>query len=320
MDVRNLGSPFFVMKGEVTENCGEDSYTTGCVEDQFYYQGVFDGCGGLGARTYAQLHGHTGAWAASRAAGMTTDRFMHEGKLRFLAEDGPALQRELAEDFKKLKNAYTENGGITIRGSLSRSFPTTAAIAAIRPETNNTILCEFLWAGDSRGYILDQYGLSQVTRDDIDSDADALENLKQDGRLVNTINADVSFEVHVRQVRLNLPSVVITATDGGFSYFETPMNFEAALLATLRQANVPEEWEEGMNALLRRKAGDDFTLAISCFGFADFTQVKNYFYNRFTALTNTYGIHSDKADYETLKKLWEDYKRSYYRWDGRCQS
>ena len=35
MDVRNLGSPFFVMKGEVTENCGEDSYTTGCVEDQF---------------------------------------------------------------------------------------------------------------------------------------------------------------------------------------------------------------------------------------------------------------------------------------------
>ena len=27
MDVRNLGSPFFVMKGEVTENCGEDSYT-----------------------------------------------------------------------------------------------------------------------------------------------------------------------------------------------------------------------------------------------------------------------------------------------------
>lgn len=251
---------------------------------------------------------------------MTTDRFMHEGKLQFLAEDGPALQRELAEDFKKLKNAYTENGGITIRGSLSRSFPTTAAIAAIRPETNNTILCEFLWAGDSRGYILDQYGLSQVTRDDIDSDADALENLKQDGRLVNTINADVSFEVHVRQVRLNLPSVVITATDGGFSYFETPMNFEAALLATLRQANVPEEWEEGMNALLRRKAGDDFTLAISCFGFADFTQVKNYFYNRFTALTNTYVIPSDKADYETLKKLWEDYKRSYYRWDGRCQS
>ena len=51
----------------VTPTGGEDSFMRSLGADSAIV-GVFDGCGGLGARTYPGLGKHTGAYLSARAA------------------------------------------------------------------------------------------------------------------------------------------------------------------------------------------------------------------------------------------------------------
>ena len=55
----------FVMCSDAYEGEGEDSYCCSYDEDAALI-GVFDGCGGLGARQYDKYDNHTGAYMASR--------------------------------------------------------------------------------------------------------------------------------------------------------------------------------------------------------------------------------------------------------------
>ena len=66
----------FVVSGEMIENNGEDNFcclSGGCSS----IAAVFDGCGGLGAKTYAGFQGHTGAYVSSRLmSGAVYDWFL----------------------------------------------------------------------------------------------------------------------------------------------------------------------------------------------------------------------------------------------------
>lgn len=315
MNLQEELSAAFLVHGEVIADCGEDNYTMGSGSDSFYYIGAFDGCGGLGAQQYEKLRQHTGAWAASRLAALTTDQFVQSGRLQFQETDGAALQQLMFQKLQAAKAACTEAGGIQIGGSLRKSFPTTVSIVAMQPLAQHALQCEFLWAGDSRGYILDQQGLSQLTRDDLDADVDAFENLQQDARLVNLANADRAFTVHCRQLTVQQPALILTATDGGFAYFKTPMEFEYVLLETLHQAHSPQDWEQRLDTILKSQAGDDYTLLIAGFGFRSFQQMQQHFDNRLAALKKRYIFPSVDAAPDVLQALWLHYKKSYYRWD-----
>ena len=75
-----------------------------------------------------------------------------------------------------------------LKGNLMKEFPSTLSLVLIAPWKSNALVTEFIWAGDSRGYILDSSGLHQVTVDDI-ANTDALENLSEDAPMKNVISA-----------------------------------------------------------------------------------------------------------------------------------
>ncbi|MCD7959428.1 MAG: hypothetical protein LUF89_08135 [Ruminococcus sp.] len=315
-NLQDLASPLILAHGDVIPNQGEDSYACDYVDAQ-YYQAVFDGCGGLGSQTYPQLgNHHTGAWITSREAAKVTWNFFQKQKLQFKeAEDAAAYQKALSSALRELKQKCTKDGGVQIGSSLQKSFPTTVGMIVACLTERNKLLCEALWAGDSRCYIMDQYGLAQLTIDDVDASHDAFENLKNDSRLLNLANADTDFQIHAHCCHIKLPVVLICLTDGGFVYFDSPMDFERVLLETLLSANNPQEWENHLGQAIKKCAGDDYTLMIMSVEFDSYLEMKNYFFNRFVSLKNNFIQPSKNADEETLKKLWEQYKASYYRWD-----
>ncbi|MGN0585136.1 MAG: hypothetical protein ACI4JD_06755 [Ruminococcus sp.] len=301
-----------VVYGEVRQGMGEDCFTRRTIDDATRYFGVFDGCGGLGAKRYENVSNHTGAWIASRVAAAAVDLFAEKEKFRFDENTGLYLQMKIEEVLKGVKERYTSNTGVQVGGSLSKSMPTTVCVAAAEVR-NSKLLCDFFWAGDSRAYTLDQYGLCQITRDDIDTNADdAFENLREDGRLTNVANADSRFTLHRRTIEMDMPKLVICSTDGGFAYFNSPMEFEYVLLDTMQSSRTPEEWSKQLDNVLHLVAGDDYTVIIEAFGFSDFNMMKSYFYNRLKGLKSRYIIDSNDPSEEELRRLWQAYKPSYY--------
>lgn len=304
----------FVVSTEAEMGYGEDSYTVGNL-DEFCYIAAFDGCGGSGARKYPLLNNRTGAWLASRACSDSLERFIADGKFNFSSESTDALEKYIFSQLNYLKTQCSQEGGLRIGGSMIRSMPSTISIVSAKEE-NDQLLCNFLWAGDSRGYILDSNGLSQITIDDIDSNADdAFLNIREDGILTNVANGDIPFELHQKMVYVNSPVLLISATDGGFAYLHTPMDFEYVILNTLVYAETPEQWIGNLTQQLYSVAGDDVTVLIAPIGYGDFINLKEMFYQRHKELYENYIVREQDASDEQLKGLWEIYKSDYYRWN-----
>lgn len=78
------------------------------------------------------------------------------------------------------------------------------------------MIADFIWAGDSRGYVLSDMGLAQVTKDDIDDSVDALDNISNDGVLTNVVSADGNYILHSKQIKIKDKIIIFNATDGCF--------------------------------------------------------------------------------------------------------
>ncbi len=153
----------FVVSAEISGGKGEDSFCCSRAGDAALI-GVFDGCGGLGARQYDHYEKHTGAYIASRlASGAVYDWFRGgNGKGRH-----GNLTEELRERTAGALLLGEQKGGsaLKLRGAMVRDFPTTAAIA-LAEYGNGEITVQSVWAGDSRVYILNENGLSPLSKDD----------------------------------------------------------------------------------------------------------------------------------------------------------
>lgn len=314
--------PFFI-HAEAVPDCGEDSGFVGCYENGLVVTGVFDGCGGIGGKRYPEVNGRTGAYIGSQTAAFAADAFFKRHGEKFKNVKNQKEQLQLFQQIQEcisgklanVKKKLMPSGGVQVGGSLSKSFPTTVSIITAIGAGNFT-LCNFLWAGDSRGYILDDKGLYQVTADDIDANADdAFLNLREDGVLTNVANGDRSFTLHNETLAFSRPSMIINATDGCFAYFLTPMDFENVILQTLEESSSPAQWQARLRDRIKAVTGDDFTLAISCFGFDDFDDMKKYYNMRQIYVQKNYIERRNGADEEQLKQLWESYKPSYYARD-----
>lgn len=278
---------------------------------------VADGCGGLGSRRYAELDGQTGAYAASRVAAQSVKRWA--AACRSLPKDpseGRELQHALQGTLETDLSAFVAEhrlteGGSRIVGSMQRLLPTTLCIALA---DGGERAC-FLWAGDSRGYVLDETGLHLYTRDDVKRPMDELERLRCDAPLSLCVSADRPVRLHLRSVTLPPKGLLICATDGVYGCVFSPMELEEIFLASLTGAQDAATWQRRLAAAIRRLAGDDATLCCLPFGFDHFDEMKRYFEPRLTALRQEHlnSLRQHPGDADALRESWKRYQPGYDR-------
>lgn len=275
---------------------------------------VFDGCGGIGAKRFEiDTEIYTGAYLASRAcAYKTLEYYKKNGSFNFDKMDSVNLEIEYVQALNEISSKCSTRGS-ELKGRLaSKNFPTTASIISVKYE-NGMLYSEFLWAGDSRGYILDSEGLKQITIDDLDDEQDAMSNILNDASLSNLINSDEEFKIHTILKSHDRPVLFISATDGCFGYFTTPMHFEYVILHSICESDSINEFERNLSGIIREFTADDFTFGIIAAGFESFNSMKSYFKDREKYIYKNYiKVLEETNTNEVREKLWDEYKKSYY--------
>jgi len=229
--------------------------------------GVFDGMGGAGGTVYETPEGRrTGAYLGSRIA-----RDIVEQRMLDLLEpdwhlNGKAAARNLEHSVQQaLKQRLQELNPAPsgLRSRLIRALPTTMALVALQRTQPGgpTWAGHVFWAGDSRVYVFEARGASQLSADDLRDPGDALANLRRDSVVSNALSADTQFHINYRRVELHSPFLVVCATDGCFGYVRTPMHFEYLVLRHLLEARSTEAWSSALQAEIAAVTGDDAAMS-----------------------------------------------------------
>ena len=242
-DAGEKTNDMFVLSRPKVEGDGEDAFLA-VQTDEKVFLGVFDGCGGSGAKIYPVFDNHTGAWIASRAAALAAHEWFTDN------QENTSLEANIA---RSLQTCRTQSiSGQTLLGSLSREFPTTVAAFIVEKGRDEA---EFYWCGDSRCYTLDSRGLHQITMDD-SSVHDAMQNLREDAPMTNVASASRPFQLHHTRISIREPSLIFAATDGCFGYLSSPMAFEKMLMETMRCARSMRHWEQLLDKKLKHISGE----------------------------------------------------------------
>ena len=277
--------------------------------------GVFDGLGGAGSTIYEENGvARSGAYLAARIAKEVTLKTLTSRQFCNAKDITKNLRDKLALTLKQ-KAVALNNTPSKLKSSLIKRLPTTSAIIFFQQKNNLSLDCLSMWAGDSRGYSLTPTdGLCQITKDDLKSGGDALDNLLNDSPLSNYVNADSEFILHHQFDNFKSPCVLLVATDGCFNYVPTPMHFESLLLETLSTAKTQVEWEKQLKEKLIKIACDDVSMALVAIGWSDFSNFQQSFENRYQFILKNYINDFDKIDKE-IKSLEQElavYKPIHY--------
>ncbi len=318
-----IGLKFMIEK---REGHGEDSAPLSIVKENFCAVGVFDGMGGAGAAICKSEFGdeHTKAYVASRIILEAINNYMENAKdVRDINSDG--IKSTAHGRLEQEKSNYpTKASGL--RSKLVRDYPTTLAITTALQNEDGTHTVNSYWAGDSRNYLWTAEGFYQISKDDLDTELDPLENLRNDGALSNCICADRKFEINNKTITLEGKFVILSATDGCFNYFATPMHFNDVLVTGLKLSDNIEEWECFCKSEITDVTGDDVSLSLIAVGFEDFKDLKESLsnssvvkieeikkvQNELKSLSKQ--IEDNKAALEHLiQEGWDEYKTSYMK-------
>jgi serine/threonine protein phosphatase PrpC len=255
--------------------------------------GVFDGMGGAGGTVYETPEGRrTGAYLASRIARDVVEQRM----LDLLEPDwhlnGKAAARNLQHSIQQaLKQRLQELNPApsSLRSRLIRALPTTMAVVALQRTQPGgpTWAGHVFWAGDSRAYVFEPRGASQLSTDDLRDPGDALANLRRDSVVSNAMSADTEFHINHRRVELRSPFLVVCATDGCFGYVRTPMHFEYLVLSHLLEARNTEAWSSALQAEIAAVTGDDAAMSALGVG-ADLKEFQELFAPRVGELASDF--------------------------------
>lgn len=325
---------------------GEDFYLAKKDGGQLL-MGVFDGCGGSGAKVYPQLGGQTGARVASRTLAKAVEEWLtvketakepeekctQEHQEELIEKQTGKIWEEAAEKCaeeipkESAEKQITEKPEEELHKIMKEKLVQCQAavqtgqvlLGSLKKEFPSTMVlftvpkeethAEFFWCGDSRGYVLDAEGLHQVTTDDV-AVTDAMENLREDAPMTNVANASVPFVVHRKSTELNAASLLIAATDGCFGYLTSPMEFEKLLLRTMAVSEDMEQWRTELEKEIGKVAGDDFTLAIWNGMFGSFQEMKDSFGPRLQYVEAQYPLDEQTTE-KILNVQWKEYKTSY---------
>lgn len=310
---------------EKREGYGEDSDPLFITkDDNFCAVGVFDGMGGSGAATCKSEFGdnHTKAYVASRIIKEAVFNYIEYAKSASeICADG--IQSRAKSRLEQEKSNYNVKPS-GLRSTLVREYPTTLAVITCEKKDDGSFTVNSYWAGDSRNYVWNSKGFFQISKDDLDSDLDPLENLRNDGALSNCVCEDRNFRINSKLVRESGPFVIFSATDGCFGYFPTPMHFHHVLLAGLKLSNNETEWADFIKNEICKVTGDDISLSLCAVGYENFNSLKVAFENEIIdgfdeleSLRNEIAeletsIVQKKSELEEKVKLgWDCYKSKY---------
>ncbi len=300
----------------VVPQAGEDSFAF-LTNAQGGYLCVADGCGGLGSKRYTRMGDRTGAFLAAHLVTHEVEQRMGElFPLPDGQEAGQALCASLAEALsQKLCQFEAEHSAqqrVRIVGSMQRALPTTLCLSLLK-KSETGLDCLFLWAGDSRGYLMDAQGLHQLTADHTHLHADAMESLYQDAPLSNVLNGEEGFFISGRRVRIQEPCMVLVATDGVYAYLQNPMELEWLVLSTLNAAQSMESWQKKLRAELEKLASDDSTLELAVYGYQSFEAMQESFATRREMLQKAYitPVRRHKANLDFARAKWQAYIQQY---------
>jgi hypothetical protein len=294
---------------------------------------VFDGMGGAGAARYTfDGETHSGAWFASRLAARVMSELLRNGfpssaaaAVQFRGD----LQSRLVEEFRATGERFDSPATPRLSGTMVRSLPTTLSAVVFAEAEDGLIDYATIWAGDSRAYLLTAGdGLQQISRDDIRSDGDALQNLIDDSPMSNCIDASGEFTLNIHQGRCAPPCAFIAATDGCFNYGPSPAHFEHALLVALSDAASPAEWRDRVLTRQAEVAADDLSLALAAVGWPDIGDARKALRAREAIVAREFITPLDdldrhvtqvSADHRTAlmqrdalrMELWERYRAGY---------
>jgi serine/threonine protein phosphatase PrpC len=298
--------------------------------------GVFDGMGGAGGTVYETPEGRrTGAYLASRIARDVVEQRM----LDLLEPDwhlnGKAAARNLQHSVQQaLKQRLQELNPApsSLRSRLIRALPTTMALVALQrtQPSGPTWAAHVFWAGDSRAYVFESRGASQLSTDDLRDPGDALANLRRDSVVSNAMSADTEFHINYRRVELRSPFLVVCATDGCFGYVHTPMHFEYLVLSHLLEARTTEAWSSALQAEIAAITGDDAAMSTLGVG-ADLKEFQTLFAPRVGELASDFIEPLDELSgavtraeqelqalqsrqLEVMTERWNRYKSEYERY------
>lgn len=312
---------------EKREGHGEDSNPLSIVKNDFCAVGVFDGMGGSGAAICKSEYGdeHRKAYVASRIILEAITNYIENVKdVREINSD--RIRFTARERLEQEKSNYPTKASC-LRSKLVRDYPTTLAITTAHKNEDGTHSVNSYWAGDSRNYLWTTLGFYQISKDDLDTELDPLENLRNDGALSNCICADREFIINNKTINVAGKFVILSATDGCFNYFATPMHFQEVLLTGLKHSDNVEEWESFCKSEFSAVTGDDVSISLLAIGFNSFTDLKDTFMQSTIAEINeiknaqdeikhlTSKLESAKEALEALiQSEWEAYKVSYLKY------
>lgn len=262
---------------EKKDGHGEDSDPLFLVKGDFCAVGVFDGMGGSGAGKCKSDFGdgHTKAYVASRIIEESVYNYMNYAK-----STSEICAERIKDTAKSRLEQEKHNFPLKVSGlrsKLVREYPTTLAVVTCEQKVNGDFTINSYWAGDSRNYLWNSDGFFQISKDDLDTELDPMENLRNDGVLSNCVCADREFEINSRSITVSKSFIILSATDGCFGYFPTPMHFHEVLLAGLKSSKDETEWENYIKKEICNVTGDDISLSLCAIGYNDFHSLKESF-------------------------------------------
>ena len=311
--------PILIHREQVPQQ-GEDSLLCITCYPGAAVIGSMDGCGGAGAQRYPRAGNWTGAKIASRLAGIVLYQWFTEYHSQGQGFGKIPLESLRSDLEDRLKQAFHQAGNIldtesSLASSLSKVLPTTFSAVTLENLSGGRCRCIHFWAGDSRTYCFPPAGLQQISTDNLRGGADPFESLMNDSILSNMVCASASFRIYARERILRSPCMVLTATDGCFSYFQSPILLEGVLLQALMESENPLQWESKIQHALGRVASDDYTMELLLLGFDSFSQVRKAYLPRWKQYREVYyepWLQAQKAgDFTRQCAIWEEYKQHY---------
>lgn len=261
---------------EKKEGHGEDAPPLLMIKGTSCAVCVFDGMGGAGAATCESEYGkdYTKAYVASRIVASATEMYLanHLGTDDITIE---GLKAVIKQKLKEEQEKFPPQTKSMLRSKLVREYPTTMALVTLT-ESEDEVRIDSYWAGDSHCYLWTRKGFFQISKDDLEEDNDPMRNLRNDAAISNCICADRDFLINHKQIVLSKePVAILTATDGCFGYFPTPMHFEDMLKRCLKKAKDEDDWKNYVINHIQEVTGDDTSLSLIGVGFESFGVFKN---------------------------------------------
>lgn len=263
---------------EKREGHGEDSAPLFLFTDDFCAVGVFDGMGGSGAAMCkSDLGEHTKAYVASRIVKDAVENYIRHKADESITStiDAEGIKQTAKSRLEQEKSCFPAKAS-GLRSRLVRDYPTTLALITSQITDEGSLVNSY-WAGDSRNFLWTQDGFFQISKDDLDSELDPLENLRNDAALSNCVCADRDFFINQKAITVQGKYILISATDGCFGYFLTPMHFHNVLLAGLKNSLDEDGWCLYVKDAFAKVTGDDVSLSLCAIGYESFDELKASF-------------------------------------------